>query len=1181
MQLLTVDQSRSIRKISHPVSCRNGHNLQPVPTFNLPDTPKPQQAGSAAGEKGKGHKILRLMKLTAIILLSACLAASAEGNTQGISLSGKNLTLEQVFKSIEQQSDYIFFYPYSSLKDARKITVNIKNGTINQVLEACFKNQPFTYVIKDKTIVISSRVEEKSPNQSPIQKNQPPSPIDISGRVTDEDGNPLEGATVKVKGTNITTTTNSNGEFQLTGIPDNATLEISYVGYQTLNVPVNGKTSLVTALKTDVQSMNEVVINKGYYTEKQKLSVSNVGRVTSKEIEKQPVNNPLLALQGRIAGVFITQSTGIPGGGVTLRIQGQTSLQRGSDPLYVIDGMPYNSQNLPNISGTFGILGGNGNNNAGPSGGGNPLAFINPDDIESITILKDADATSIYGSRASAGAVLITTKKGKAGKTKVDVSFQSGFGKVPRTLTLLNSSQYLQMRHEAKINSASNVLATDYDLNGTWDTTRYTDWQKVLLGGTAKYYDASVSVSGGNNYTQFLFSSGYHKETSVFPGDLNDQKASVNFNINHSSTNQKFKLSFSGNYLVDDNRLINNDLTRYAVGLAPVAPALRNPDGSLNWAPLANGNSSWFNPLAFLERKYSIKTNNLVGNALISYQLMPGLLLKSNFGYLNRTMEEVMLMPLTSFAPERRPTTSRSTSFANGTLRSWIAEPQLEYKRDIKEGSLDAMIGVSFLDNKNQMQLLSASGFNSDKVMEDIRSATTISVLQSLVSEYKYNAIYGRVNYDWKKTYLINLTGRRDGSSRFGSNNLFHNFWSAGAGWIFTNEKFMQNHSSILNFGKLRFSYGTSGNDQIGDYQFLSLYNPAFAPTPYQGSPGITPAGLPNPYLQWEETRKLQFGLDIGLMQDRITATFNYYHNRSSNQLQLYILPFTTGFGSLQQNLEALIQNTGWEISVNAVNIKKKHFNWTTSINLTLPKNKLVSYPGIENTSNATRYILGEPFQNTVPSFQYAGIDPNTGLFLFFDKNGNKTSTPVFEADLIAYQVGGPTAYGGLINNIRYKGFELDFLFQFVKQQGYNYQAGNSPGGFTSNNTGTVRANQPYYVFDHWKKTGDNTNFQRFYSLPIPTPSTPAGAVDPYTAYTLSDQVFSDASFVRLKNLSLSWQVPAKLNKTLHLQSARLFILGQNIFAITNDYIGLDPETQTVNSLPPLKIWTAGIKVSL
>lgn len=1100
------------------------------------------------------RKILLVMRITAILLLAATLQVSAKAWSQEkINLSFTNAPLEQVFNSIKAQSAMVFFYRPEYVK-GKTITINVTNASLQTVLDICLKNQQLAYEIIGKTVVIHPTKKNNSTSAVEIIENTPP-PVDIHGRVVNEKGEPVS-ASVIVKGTSAGTNTNEKGEFRLTGLSSDAILVISGVGIETIEIHLNGRTQLAVVVQTVVKSLDEVQMI-AYGSTTRRFNTGNIASVKAADIEKQPVNNPLLALEGRVAGLFITQTTGLPGSGVQVAIQGKNSINQGNDPFYVIDGVPYTSQLLTNYGSILG--------NSGSFSTGNPLNFLNLADIESITVLKDADATAIYGSRGANGVILITTKKGKAGQTRVDVNMQTGWGKVTHKLELLNTQQYLDMRHEAKRNDNAAVTATDYDINGLWDTTRYTDWQKELIGNTAHYTDVNATVSGGNMNTQVLAGVGYHRETTVFPGDLSDQRGSLHFSMNNLSTNQKFRMQLTGNYLEDNNRIISTDLTQFAITLAPDAPKIYNEDGSLNWMPDATGTSTWTNPLAYLYNKYKNNTKNLVGNAVISYQIIPNLEIKSSFGYTNLQSNEVVTRPVISTAPERRITTSRNASYSDNNISSWIIEPQLSYKIKLGKNWFEALVGSTIQQNTSDGLEMRGTGYNSDVVLEDIKSAPSITIDGTVKTVYKYNALFGRLNYKLLDKYLLNLTARRDGSSRFGPGNQFHNFGAVGIGWIFSNENIIQRRLPFISFGKLSASYGTTGNDQIGDYRFMALFNTSSSVgVPYQGATGLQPNGLSNAYLQWEDTKKMHFGLNLGLFKDRIFITTSYFRNRSRNELLSYLLPIQTGFASISKNLPATVQNSGWEFTVSTMNIKTKNFSWSTDFNLTMPKNELLEFPSIEASGYASSYTVGKPI--TISKvYPFAGVNPATGIFQFIDYKDNLTSSPNSSTDQTVLINTSSTFYGGFQNNFRYKSFELDFLFQFVKRKGRNYFFGNTNGA-------SFNTNQPTTVLDRWQKPGDITSIQRYNLNTL--------HIQSLYASQFSDAGFSDASFVRLKNLSLSWSMPETWYKRAKLHNARLYIQGQNLLTITN-YLGLDPETLSSTTLPPVKVVTVGLQIGL
>jgi TonB-linked SusC/RagA family outer membrane protein len=753
-----------------------------------------------------------------------------------------------------------------------------------------------------------------------------------------------------------------------------------------------------------------------------------------------------------------------------VRIQGENSIANGSDPLYVIDGVPIDAQ-LPN-TGIDGALG-SGTLQGFVSGVGNPLNYLNPLDIESVEVLKDADATAIYGSRAANGAILITTKKGKAGGMKFDLNMETGWGRMTRRLDMMNTRQYLDMRYEAFKNDGIDwtkpgVSANDLKL---WDTTRYTNWQDELLGGTARYNNFNASVSGGSSLVRYLVSGTYHKETTVFPlpKDFADQKAAVHFNINASNNDQKLRMQFSGNYMFDDNQLSSNDMTRTALLLEPNAPPLLNADGSISWAPDVNGNTSLgseANVMVQRYLKYVNKTDNLVSSLRLDYTILKGLNIGSSFGYNYMQTNDFKPDPLIAVAPELRASTQRSASFGNRNLQSWIIEPQASYRTTIRKGTLDLLAGSTFQNKSATSGYVTGNGQISDDLLDNLNSAATVSKGPSSVSQYKYNALFGRASYNWNDQYIITLNARRDGST-------FHNFGSVGAAWLFSNESFFKNRFGFISFGKLRGNYGTTGSDQIGDYRYMSLYDFINVSAPYQGIVGLTPAGLPNPSLGWEETKKLQAGIDLGFWQDRLVINANFVRNRSSNQLLSYNLPYQSGVTSYLVNFPATIQNKAWEFVATGKLIQNKNLNWTSSINVTVPQNKLVAFPNLANSSYASYLVVGKPINTStaqVLKYHWLGVASGTGDYLYADANGHPTIAPTKE-DRTVWISTNPKFYGGFQNNISYKSLQLDFIFQFVKHTGYNdvaFQNGflRYPGMFDAG-----YSNQPTMVLDRWQNS--------------------------------------------------------------------------------------------------------------
>ncbi|MBO9571391.1 MAG: SusC/RagA family TonB-linked outer membrane protein, partial [Chitinophagaceae bacterium] len=931
---------------------------------------------------------------------------------------------------------------------------------------------------------------------------------------------------------------------------------------------------IIVSLEKNISQLDEVQYI-AYGTTSRRFSTGNVSTVKAEEIEKQPVQNPLLALQGRVPGVNITQNTGLANGAFNIQIQGQNSIAKGNNPLILIDGVPLAFDQFG-----AGFLSGPLQGGTSSSYGNNPINFVNTNDIESIDILKDADATAIYGSRAANGAILITTKKGRSGKIKVGVGLQQGQGKVPQKLDLLNTRQYLDMRYEAFKNDAIDLAtapaSSTYDLK-LWDTTKYTDWQKELVGGTAQYTNVTTSLSGGNNTVQYLIGGTFHRSTTVFPGDFANQTADIHFSINTSSVNKRFKLSLTGSYGDNNNKVSGGDLTEY-IFFSPNAPALYNIDGTLNWAPDVNGRSSiYFNPMtSSVVEGYEHNNKMLIASAQASYILCQGLEVKTTFGYTSIQLHSYRGMTLDAMRPEDRPFGSRNSSFLFSSTGNYIVEPQLSYQKKWNKLSLEAIAGSTIQKDKASATSIVASGFLSDLQLKNLASATTITSNYG-ETNYRYNALFGRLNLQWDNKYIVNLNARRDGSSRFGENNRFSNFWSIGTGWIFTEEKSISNMLPFLSFGKLKGSYGTTGNDGIGDYAYLNTYSFAYGGgLPYQGNGALAVDDLKNPYLQWEETKKAMTGIDLGFFKDHILLSAIYCHNTSSNQLLFYRLPTITGASGLMLNFPATVQNTSWEFMLNTINIKSKRFSWTSSVNLTIPKNKVTKFSDIENTSYAkftSGVIVGQPLG--VRNYgHHLGVDPARGYYVRADGSGHPTTAAVVTNDLsstIRELISLlPLYYGGLSNTLTYRGLSLDFLFQFVRQKGprhlYYYNGTLSPGSFSADYAGL--SNQPISVLGRWQKPGDAAAIQRF--------STEVGIT---SNMIMRDAYYSwDASFVRLKNLSLSWRLPQRCTQWAHLENINVYFSGQNLLTITN-YTGLDPESQNSRVLPPLKMWTIGMQL--
>lgn len=964
----------------------------------------------------------------------------------------------------------------------------------------------------------------------------------ITGTVTDTQGT-LPGVTILIKGKASGTLTDENGQFSINATPTNV-LVFSYVGYKTVEITVTNQTVLNIKLEEDTTQLKEVIVNAGYYSVKDKERTGSIARISAKDIETQPVPNVLATMQGRMAGVNIVQETGIAGGGFRINIRGVNSLREdANNPLYIIDGVPYSTDAISDPQTSTSII-----------GNGNPLASINPNDIESIEVLKDADATAIYGSRGANGVVLITTKKGKSGKTSFTVTTSTAVGSVTKMMDLMNTEQYLQMRRKAFANDGiTNYPANAHDVNGNWDENRYTDWQKVLIGGTAEVNAIQATLSGGNQQTSFLVSGNYRTESSVFPGDFLYKRGGARLNLNHRSDDHKFTVQFSGSYTAQDNDLPWIDYVTLSRQLAPNAPELYDADGNLNWE-----NNTWVNPLSNNVRKCLTFTTDLIANTIISYKLADNLVLKSSFGVSDLHNKDSRSTPSTTYNPSFNLSSQYSSIYVNNLRRrSWIMEPQLLWNKDLEKASLDILVGATFQNQTSAKQLAFATGFSSNSLLYDLSAASQLLIRNNEEIEYKYQAFFGRANYTYAKKYILNLTARRDGSSRFSTGNQFSTFGAIGAAWLFHKEDFLKGTEAFLSFGKLRTSYGITGSDQIGDYQYLNTYSSSGIS--YGGIIGLQPSRLYNPNFGWESNKKLEAALELGFLNDRILFSAATYRNRSSNQLVGLPLPGTTGFTSIQTNLNATVENRGIEFTLRTENIQQNNFSWISNFNITKAGNKLLAFPGLETSAYRNQYVVGQP--TTIQKlFQFTGVDPQTGQYQFTDFNGDGVIS--YEYDRQVVKDFNPDFYGGLQNIVTYKGFQLDFLFQFVKQQNFNFANTQKFAGHF--------INQPVAYLNSWQEPGDTAPYQLFAT------NANQQATQRSDFFGLSNAAVSDASFIRLKNISVAYTLPKSVLPNI---GCRLALEGQNLLTFTQ-YKGADPEFVQGGLLPPLKLYSFNVQLT-
>lgn len=1103
------------------------------------------------------HFYWKAMRISTLVIgiqigLTGLLTA-LESNSQTLDLDFEEAGFIEIFQAIEDQVEVSFVYDAADLLGLPLITLKVKGKSLKTILRSIEKKAPVRFKQSGNLIGVT-RVREKTPLKLPVE--QIPEDALVQGTVNDQQGRAIPGVNILIKGTARGTTTNIQGRYSLEASSGD-TLVFSYVGYKSTELPVGNRNSIDVVLEEDITSLDEVVINAGYYQTTEKLKTGSIGKITATEIASQPVSNPLATLQGRIPGLEVQQSNGVAGGAFRIRIRGQNALGTSSssaltvnsDPLIVIDGVPYapGNTNINTVGSTLGVL---------PGQGLSPFFSLNPADIESIEVLKDADATAIYGSRGGNGVVLITTKKGKAGKTRVNLNVSQGMRTVSNPVEMMNTAQYLEMRREAFANDGITPDENNAPDLTLFDQNRETDFIELLTGNTARFTDIQVGVSGGTERTQFLLQGGYNHESTPFSNELSASRASMLASLNHTSADERFNLIFSGSFSATQNNLVSSPFSS-ALRLPPNLPALRDENGDLNWD---FDGVNFDNPLASLLQEYNAETENLISNLQLGYRLLPGLTLKANLGYNTINVDELNIHPIVSQNPLYSPL--GFTNFGSNSFKSWIVEPQLQYNTQLGEGSLEVLLGGTWQQTDNKSSSIFAYGYSSDGLLGSLNAAN-LFFPQNSSYQYRYQAFFGRVNYNLKDKYLLNLTGRRDGSSRFGPDRQFANFGALGAAWVFSEEDLVKSTSPFLSFGKLRASYGITGTDQIGNYQYLDSWQSAG--NPYDGIPGLRPSRLANPDYSWEENRKLEVALELGFLENRIEVIGAWYRNRSDNHLVQYALPSQTGFINITRNFPALIQNSGVEIELNTRNIQRPDFSWNTAFNISIPKNKLVSFPDLETSSYQTAYVEGESL-TVRRGYEFLGVDPQTGIFAFNDRNQDGQLT---DEDRIVFGDLDPDYFGGITNVLQYKDLTVSFFFQFVKQQGMNYLE-----AAYSHVPGTM-LNFPSALLNRWQQPGDITGIQKFTADPS---SEAAQAANLFQQ--LHSGLISNASFVRLKNVHISYRLPEAWLQKAGLSTARVYLEGQNLLTITPYELG-DPETQNLYTLPPLTTVLFGIELSL
>lgn len=959
----------------------------------------------------------------------------------------------------------------------------------------------------------------------------------VQGRVTDAStGETLPGVNVVLEGTSLGTATGVDGRFTFTAPPGNYNLLTTFVGYRRTTRPIivqaNQTVNVEIELEEDLLGLEEVFV-VGYGTTSELARTGSVARVGERELEDAVVNSFEQVLQGRAAGVTVQTNNGKLGQGIQVRVRGAASVTAGNDPLYVIDGIPVTTDNTST-------------NDART----NPLAQLNPGDIASIEVLKDASASAIYGARASNGVVLITTKSGFNGRTQFSVDVRRSSSTPTRKVDLLNAQEYVELLLEAAENSARLDPGYDYvgDVEGLFDFLADgtdwrsqevdTDWQdEAFQNGTGLNLD--VSARGGNQQTQFYVSGSYSEEDGILIRDSYD-RMSGRLNLNHDLSSV-----FSLGANLSLSRAVNNRLSTdngfatpvQLIAQAPISRAYDPVTGE------ANPNTLYFNGLLYVDNtRFVVTAYRNVGNIYGDLKLAPNLRFRSEFGVdvLDDNSDEYYNSRVgDNTGAQQGLGLSTWNRIVNYTTNNYLTYA----RRYSTDHNVETVAGMSFQDVNSQFTQVQGEEFPNDD-FQQIANAARITGGTAGRSAYRFLGYFGRANYDFKSRYFLSLSGRIDGSSRFGANNRYGFFPAASAAWVLSEEPFLQGLPGV-SFLKARLSYGVTGNAAIGNFASLGL----FGAGSFNGRPGLIPTQVPNPDLAWERTTQVNFGLDFGLFSDRFSGELDFYTKDTDDLLLNVNVPGTTGFSSILRNVGRL-ENRGVELNLTGRIIDGRDLTWTTGFNLAANRNEIKDLNEQVITGGfINQAIEGQPI-GVFFGYEYAGVDPDNGDALYFvneeDENGNiidpqATTNNPNEANRVVLGSPHPDFTGGFNNTLAYRGFEVQMFWQFVTGN----KIFDGGGRFKSAN-GDYYDNQSRDQLDRWRQPGDRTD--------VPEARLYFG-----NGTANSSRYLYDGSYLRLKNLTFAYNVPTRLLDRFSVQSARIYVIGTNLLTFT-EYPWWDPE---------------------
>lgn len=1059
--------------------------------------------------------------------------------SQKIDIQLEKATIKNFFTAIESQTDYTFMY--NNLDLTTPVTVTARQTALSAVLDRVLTPLNIEYEVSGKRIILKKQtVNGLSENNKTM----------ITGIATDERGEPIIGANIIEKGTTNGVVTDYNGEFSIS-VMKNAVLQISYIGYIAQELTLGSKTSVNIILKEDLKQLDEVVV-VSYGTQKKRDMTGAVASVKAEALADLPVGQIGQKLQGQVAGVQINQSTGIPGQGIAFRIRGAISINNSSQPLIVVDGFPIST----------------GLNN------------INPDEIESFSVLKDAAATALYGSRAGNGVILITTKRGKQGKLSVEVQANMGVQTLNglRDMDVMNGREFAQFKKEyfedaIKWGKRDANLGVPTQYQNPEQYGEGTDWYK-LMTQNALIQNYSVTLAGGNEAATTSNTIGYFKQEGVVK---NSGFERITFRSNNDfQMNDRVKIGLSVSPMVQLFHNQGTDGSRAILSASMLADPTENPydengDLRISLSPSSSGTGmfpqvNWVR--AITERKDNYNILTLLANAFVDVDIWGGIKYKLQTGIDMEWRKQRTWTPSTAAGDWISPPPGKaSANYNNANYYTWNIENMLTFDRTFGEHTINALAGYSAQKYRREFANISGSEFPDDEI-EWITSALTTRQGNTGMEDWTIASLLARVSYNLKDRYLLQANIRRDGSSRFGTGHKWANFPSVSVGWIISEEPFMEPSKKLMNYFKLRASYGITGNYNIGNYTHLSTVTSANYPFGGEVSPGKTLTRIGNQKLTWEENSQFDIGADFGFLNDRIFLMYDYYQKKTKSLLNNLEIPWTSGFSSVMSNMGE-IKSWGHEISIESRNMVGE-FQWKTNLNLTFNRNKVLQLStmsdhigGDSEFYNWNRLEVGQPV-GIFMGYVFDGVYMNQQEFDSQPKHYTSQVGSVRMKDISGpngipdgvidmndrTKIGDPNPdmIFGITNEFKWKNFDLSILF--TGQIGGDIFAGCYEN--TLNLDGVFNVLRT--VKDRWRSEENPGNGL--------IPSTMAGTTELYRS-NHSGWVYN-ATHLSLKNLTLGYSIPFKTNK--YISNARIYFSAQQLFTIC-EYPGPNPQVADNNEL--------------